>query len=93
MSLMEKDVDSLIEECINDLCDEDISKGAESLQDLAIIFNKGGMPLQSFMNTRTYIINMAKQKTDALFIDEKLKLSEQALREKRTGSIIIQTAH
>jgi len=89
----ENHIDKLIEECIDNLCDDNINRGAESLQELAQNFAKGGMALQSFLDTRTYIINEAKKKTDALFIDEKLRLSEQALREKRTNSIIIQTSH
>jgi hypothetical protein len=41
------------------------------------------------MDMRTYIINAAIEKTDAFFIREKLKLAEEDLRVKRTGSIII----
>ena len=89
----ENHIDQLIEECIDNLCYDNINQGAESLQVLAREFAKGGMTMQSFLDTRTYIIESAKKKTDAIFIDEKLKLSEQALREKRTGSVIIQTSH
>lgn len=81
--------DAMIEECITNLADEDINKGGEALQELATYWNKAGLGMASFLDMRTYIINMAKQKTDALFIDEKLRISERALREKRTGSIII----
>jgi len=89
----ENKIDKLIQECIDNLCDDNIFRGAESLQELAQNFAKAGMKQQSFMDIRTFIINQAKERTDALFIDEKLKLSEQALREKRTGSVIIQTSH
>jgi len=89
----ENHIDKLIEECIDNLCDDNINRGAESLQELAQNFAKGGMTQQSFMDIRTFIINQAKERTDALFIDAKLKLSEQFLREKRTGSVIIQTSH
>jgi len=91
--MTENKIDNLIEECIDNLIDDDINRGAESLQELAQYFAKGGMTEQSFMDTRTYIINQAKQQTDALFIETKLKLSESSLREKRTGSIIVQTTH
>jgi len=89
----ENHIEKLIDECIDSLCDDNIFHGAESLQELAQNFAKAGMTMKSFLDIRTFIINQAKEKTDALFIDEKLKLSEQALREKRTGSVIIQTAH
>jgi hypothetical protein len=81
--------DAMIEDCINALCDDDINKGAEALTELAKYWNKAGLTMQSFLDMRIYIINMAKEKTDAIFIDEKLKLSEKALREKRTGTPII----
>jgi|6_EtaG_2_1085325.scaffolds.fasta_scaffold09693_6 type IV secretory pathway VirB6-like protein len=86
-------IDQLIEECIDSLCSDDINQGAESLQNLASEFAKSGMTMQSFLDTRTYIIESAKNKTDAIFINEKLKLSEKSLREKRTGSVIIKTSH
>jgi len=89
----ENHIDKLIQECIDNLCDDNINHGAESLQELAQNFAKAGMTQQSFMDIRTYIINEAKQKTDAAFIDIKLNISEQILREKRTGSVIIQTSH
>lgn len=79
----------MIEECITQLADDDINKGGEALQELAIYWAKAGLTIQSFMNMRTYIVGMAKRKTEALFIDEKLKIAEQKLREKRTGSTII----
>ena len=85
------DADKLIQECIDNLSCDDINKGGESLQELAVAWSKAGLTLKSFLDMRTYIIEQAKLNTDAYFIDEKLKLSEQALRERRTGSIIIQT--
>jgi len=89
----ENKIDKLIQECIDNLTDDNINCGAECLQELAQYFAKAGMTQQSFADTRTYIINEAKKMTCALFIDEKLKISEQALMEKRTGSVIIQTTH
>jgi len=88
MTLANK-ADAMIEECIVNLIDDDINKGGESLQELARYWAKAGLTMQSFLDMRTYIIEMAKKKTDAYFIDEKLKISEKALREKRTGSVII----
>ncbi len=90
MTLVNK-IDAMIEECITSLADEDINKGGECLQELAKCWNQAGLSMGSFLDIRTYIINMAKQKTDALFIDEKLKLSEKALRKKRTGTPILIT--
>jgi len=89
MSLINK-ADAMIEECITNLADDNINRGGEALQELAIIWAKAGLGYKSFLDMRMYIIESAKQKTDAYFIDEKLKIIEKDLREKRTGSIIIQ---
>jgi len=91
--MTENKVDDLIEECIDNLIDDNINRGAGSLEELAQYFAKAGMTKQSFMDIRTYIINEASKKTDSLFIDAKLKLFERILRVKRTGSVIIQAVH
>jgi hypothetical protein len=86
---MTPDIDALIEECITNLSDDNIKMGGESLQELAQYWAKADLTLKSFMDMRTYIINAAIEKTDAFFIREKLKIAEEDLRVKRTGSIII----
>lgn len=91
--MFENKVDQLIEECITELSSDDIRKGGESLQELARYWAKAGLTLKSFLDMRTYIIEQAKLKTDALFIEEKLKLHEQALREERTNSRFIIIEH
>jgi len=88
MPIMNK-ADAMIEECISNLASDDINSGGESLVELARYWAKSGLTQKSFLDMRIYIIEMAKKQTDALFIDEKLRLAEQSLREKRTGSIII----
>ncbi len=88
---MTPDIDALIEECITNLTDDNINQGGESLEELARYWAKAGLTIKSFMDMRTYIINAAVEKTDAFFIQEKLKIAEQALRVKRTGSVIITT--
>lgn len=81
--------DRLIQECINNLADDNINIGGESLQELARYWAKAGLDQKSFMDMRTYIIESAKLKTDAKFIEEKLIVAEREIRAKRTGSIII----
>lgn len=81
--------DKLIQECIDNLADDNINSGGESLQELARYWSKAGLDYRSFCDMRIYIIESAKRKTDAFFIDEKLKIAEQNLMKKRTGSIII----
>ena len=88
---MTPDIDNLIEECITNLCDDNVRRGGESLEELARYWAKAGLTLKSFMDMRTYIVNQAIEKTDAIFIKEKLELAEECLRIKRTGSIIITT--
>jgi len=88
---MTPDIDNLIEECITSLCDDNIKVGGESLEELARYWAKVGLTLKSFEDIRKYIITRAIEKTDAIFIKEKLELAERDLRVKRTGSIIITT--
>jgi len=85
----ENKADKLIQECIDELAGDDINKGGECLQELATFWAKAGLTKHSFFNMRLYIIEEAKLKTDAIFIEEKLKIAERRLMEKRTGSVII----
>lgn len=69
--------DVLIDEAINHLADDDISKGADVLQEMARYWAKAGLPIESFMSMRLYVINEAKARTTSQFIEEKLKLAER----------------
>lgn len=76
-------INDLIDEAIDSLADDDISKGAEALLALAQSFAKAGLGIDSFQNTRQYIINEATAKTDAVFIQEKLKIIEREMQQDR----------
>lgn len=86
MTLINK-ADSMIEDCITTLTDKDINKGAEALHKLALYWKNAGLTMQSFLDMRIYIINMAIGKAKAEFNEEDLKLAEQALRAKRTKTL------
>lgn len=87
---LQNKIDMLIEDCITELSDDNINKGAECLNELAQLWSKAGLGMQSFLNMRKHIVDSAIEKADKHFIAEKLTLAERELREKRTGSIIIQ---
>lgn len=84
--ISEEELDDLMTEAINDLADDDIKAGVRSLTELAHIYARAGMEQQSFENIRQYIINEAIAKTDAYFIEEKLKAAERTLSIKRMGN-------
>ena len=84
--ITEDKINDLIDEAINQLSDDNPNFGAESLQDLAQIFAKAGLTKESFMNIRHYIVNEAIQRTDAVFIKEKLSIAEQQLQGARNGT-------
>lgn len=86
---MDDKVNDLIDEAITALSDDSITKGADALEELAQMWAKAGMPIKSFLEVRQYIINEATAKTDALFIQEKLKIAEQNKRVTRNGTSII----
>jgi len=78
-----------IDEAIVHLCDDDPNQGAGALVEIAHMWAKAGFPISSFMEVRQYIVNEAKSRTDAIFIDEKLLSAERQLQEQRNGSRII----
>jgi hypothetical protein len=82
-------INELIDECIDDLCDDDVNRGAESLTELAHLWAQSGLGQSSFENTRHFIINNALERlgTQATpFINLKLQAAEQGLRERRNTS-------
>lgn len=86
---MTPDFDKMFDDCVNSLADDDITKGAECLEELARCWAKAGLTLKSFLDMRTHLIEQAIERTDAIFIKEKLELAERNNRAERTGSVII----
>jgi len=78
-----RDINEIIDEAIEYLCDDDISKGGEALVELAHCWSKAGMTQQSFNDIRKYIIDEATAKTSAIFISCKLKIIERKMYEQR----------
>lgn len=90
------DIDRLVDQCIDNLADDNINTGAESLAELAGVWARAGLTYKSFLDMRTYIINEATARTDAFFIQEKLTIAERKLQNERnniTGQKIITTVH
>lgn len=83
------DVNNLIDECIDHLCDDNAEHGAESLAELAMLWKRAGLTKQSFLDMRAYIKNQAFERlgpTSAFFLEYKLKKAEQILQTKRSGA-------
>lgn len=78
-------VNDLIDDAIIQLADNKIDSGVDCLVELAKIFSKAGCEMQSFFNIRKHIIDSAAEKTDAYFIETKVKLAEKQLRNTRNG--------
>jgi len=82
------DINDLMDECINHLCDDSAECGAESLAELAHEFAKAGFPQQTFTNIRSHCINTAIERlgpSSAMFINYKLQEAEQKLTRQRNG--------
>ena len=79
----DEQLDRLIQSAIDALADDNINIGAEALVELAHIWAQAGIPHSSFLEMRKYIIESAQIKTSAIFIDEKLLLSERKLHAGR----------
>jgi hypothetical protein len=100
MTITPEAINEMIDECIDNLCDDNAEYGAGSLVELAHIWAKSGLGIQSFLNTRLYIINSSIERlgtSATAFIHYKLQLAEQELTKTRiqtsgvnNGTIIIQ---
>lgn len=83
------EINELIDDCIDHLCDDNPEYGASSLVELATLFAKAGLGIQSFVNMRQFIIRSSIERlgTQATgFIEYKLKLAEQLLQKERKNS-------
>ena len=80
------DINELIDDCIDNLCDDNPEYGADSLAELAGIWARSGLGQKSFEDTRHIIINSAIERlgTQATsFIHYKLQVAEQELMKTR----------
>ena len=80
------DINELIDDCIDHLCDDNPEYGAGSLAELARIWAKSGLGMQSFLNIRQFIVNSSIERlgTQATaFINYKLQAAEQELMKVR----------
>ena len=80
---MADEINYIIDAAIKQLSDDDIHSGVSCLVDLAQKYAKAGLGMESFLNTRKYIINEAIAQTDAFFIIEKIKLAEREAQNER----------
>lgn len=80
---MSDKINDLIDTAIQQLTDDDIHSGVGCLVELAQLWAKSGLGIESFLNTRQYIINEAISQTDAFFIIEKIKLAEREAQNDR----------
>lgn len=80
---------ALVDEAIKELCGDNVQKGAECLIEIAQLWHKAGLPKKNFFEMRQYIINEAIERTDKLFIYEKVQIAERKLREQRTNTVIL----
>lgn len=79
----------LIDECIDHLCDDNPEYGAESLQELAMLWAKTPYGRQSFNNIRQHIVQSAIERLGIAaspFIHYKLQVAEQKLMHQRKNS-------
>lgn len=83
------DINDLIDECIDALCDENAEYGADSLAELATLWARAGLTQRSFADVRQYVKNSAKERlgaSSAYFIEYKLQKAEKKLQNKRYTS-------
>ena len=83
------EVNELIDDCIDHLCDDNPEFGASSITELARIWAKSGLGEKSFSDMRLYIIRSAIERlgtSATAFIHYKLQIEENKLRQGRNIS-------
>lgn len=75
--MKEDQLNDLIDEAIKQLSSDDVNSGADCLVEIAHMYARAGLPQHLFGGIRQYIISEAEKRTDAVFIQEKLKLAER----------------
>lgn len=83
------EINELVDDCIDHLCDDNPEYGAGSLIQLAQLWAKAGLTQQSFVDMRQYIINSSIERlgtSATAFIHYKLQLAEQDLMKERRKS-------
>ena len=92
------EINELIDDCIDHLCDDNAEYGAGTLVELAHIWAKAGLTQKSFADMRHFIIQSAIERLGSAatpFIHMKVGIAEQSLRKERnysganSGSIFI----
>ena len=92
------DINELIDDAIDHLCDDNAEYGAATIIELAHLWAKAGLTQQSFADMRHYIIQSAIERlgtSATAFIHMKVQIAEQSLQKERytsganSGSIII----
>jgi len=78
------DINDIIDETIQGLADDNVNQGVDGLCELASYWAKAGLPYESFLDMRLYIINEAKEITGCpVFIDLKVDMAEKKARKIR----------
>ncbi len=83
------DINELIDDCIDHLCDNNAEYGAGTLVELAHIWAKAGLTQQSFADMRHFIIQSAIERLGTAatpFIHMKVQIAEQSLKKERSYS-------
>ena len=83
------DINELVDDCIDHLCDDNAEYGAGSLVELAKLWAKAGLGKQSFLDMRQFIIRSSIERlgtSATAFIHYKLQLAEQDLTKERRKS-------
>ena len=79
------DINDIIDETIQGLADDSVTQGVDGLCELASYWARAGLPYESFLDMRLYIINQAKDITGCpVFIDLKVGMAETKARKIRS---------
>lgn len=90
---MNKDINELIDDTIDQLSDDRVDAGVEALYELAIHFKTAGMGRVFFKTVCEYIETEAAKKSDETFVQMKIHNALVRVREKKSGRIVLRRLH
>lgn len=86
-------IDDMISDCIDELSDDRVDAGVETLYELAIMWKSAGLPRDTWVNICGYIEKQAAAKSDETFVQTKIHSALVRIREQKHGKILLRPLH
>ncbi|MCK5236098.1 MAG: hypothetical protein KAR06_03850 [Deltaproteobacteria bacterium] len=82
-------IDDMISDCIDELSDDRVDAGVETLYELAIMWKTAGLTREDFAEICGYIEKQAAKKSEETFVQIKIRNALVKIREQKHGKILL----